>query len=192
MKIGFNEYFAAIFFLLSNIFLSGAIHEDGLADLADGMFIGNNIKKKLIIMSDSKIGVFGVIAIVVTFIIKFLSISQFTPELNTYLHLMLISMVSRYNMLFFLRFLKPLKRDGLGKGYKVEKNLTLLIGLLPIIFLLYFLNFSGVIVFISMLIICFILLRVIWVTFKGQTGDICGASQQINEVSGLLALTLLI
>ena len=61
-----------------------------------------------------------------------------------------------------------------------------------IILLLFFINFSGIIIFITMLIGNLIFLRIIWVIFKGQTGDICGASQQINELIGLLTLTLLI
>ena len=192
LKIGFNEHIATILFILSNIFLSGGIHEDGLADLADGMFVGKDISSKLIIMNDSRIGVFGVLALIITFMLKFLSISQFTPELNIYLHLILISMLSRFYMLFFLRFLKPLKNEGLGKGYRVKNNITLLIGLFPIVFLLLFLNLSGVIVFFSMLISCLLLLQIIRIIFKGQTGDICGASQQINELIGLLTLTLVI
>ena len=192
LKIGFNEYTASIFFLVSNIFLSGALHEDGLADLADGMFVGKNLQGKLDIMNDSRIGVFGVLALIITFIIKFLAISQLTPELNSYLHLILIAMVSRYNMLFFLRFLEPLKKNGLGKGYKVEKNFTLLAGLFPILILLPFIYKSGLIILIFMFIICLILFVIISIIFRGQTGDICGASQQIGEVAGLLMLTLLI
>ena len=69
LKIGFNEYIASIFFLVSNIFLSGALHEDGLADLADGMFVGKNLQSKLVIMSDSRIGVFGVLALIITFLL---------------------------------------------------------------------------------------------------------------------------
>ena len=143
-------------------------------------------------MSDSRIGVFGVLALIVTFVIKVFAISQFKPELNSYLHMILISMISRYKILFFLKFLEPLKKDGLGKNYRVEKNSTLFAGLLPIIFLLLILEVSGLIVFFFMLFTCLILLRIIWIVFKGQTGDICGASQQINEVTGLLILVLLI
>ena len=142
-------------------------------------------------MNDSRIGVFGVLAIIITFSIKFLAISQFTPEISTYLYLILISMVSRYHMLFFLRFLKPIKKDGLGRGYKVQSNITLVIGFTPIIFFIYFLNLNGIIIFFSMLLSCLILLKIISKTFKGQTGDICGASQQIIELVGLLTLTLI-
>lgn len=143
-------------------------------------------------MSDSRIGVFGVIALISSFIMKFSAICQLPPNFNTYLHLILISMLSRYHMLLFLRFLKPLKNNGLGKGYRVHSNKTLLIGLLPILPFLFLLNLSGIIIFFSILIISLSTLKVISDIFKGQTGDICGASQQISEISGLLILTLLI
>ena len=191
LKIGFDQFIAAIIFFIINLFITGAIHEDGLADLADGMFVGKNIKTKLIIMSDSRIGVFGVLAIIIIFTLKIFSISSVTLELNTFVHLILISMISRYCMLFFLRFLRPLKKDGLGKGFRINENKTLLIGFLPIVPFIIFLNWSGIVILFFMLISCLFFFLIIKIKFKGQTGDICGASQQINELIGLLTLTLI-
>lgn len=168
------------------------MHEDGLADLADGMFVGKNIKTKLTIMSDSRIGVFGVLAIIIVFTLKIFSISNVTLEFNTFVHLILISMLSRYFMLFFLRYLQPLKKDGLGNSFTINENKTLLIGFLPIIPFVFFLNLSGLLILFFMLISCSLFFLIIKKKFKGQTGDICGASQQINEVIGLLVLTLLV
>ena len=191
LKIGFDQFIAAIIFFIINLFLTGAIHEDGLADLADGMFVGKNIKTKLKIMNDSRIGVFGVLAIVIIFNLKIFSIAYVTPQLNNYIHLILIAMVSRYCMLFFLRFLKPLKKDGLGKGFTINENKTLIIGFLPIIPFIFFLNLSGLVIVFVMLISSLIFFLIIKKKFRGQTGDICGANQQINEVIGLLTLTLI-
>lgn len=192
LKIGFNEYIASIFFIICNIFLSGAIHEDGLADFSDGVFAGKDIKSKLIIMSDSRIGSFGVLGLILAFALKLISISQFKSDLNSYMHLLLIFMLSRYNMILFLRFLYPIKNNGLGKNYSIKDNWTLLLGLFPILPVLFFLKFNGIIIFFSMVLISLMFLGFIWVIFRGQTGDICGANQQISEVSGLLVLTLLI
>ena len=190
LKIGFNQVIAATIFFLINLLLTGAIHEDGLADLADGMFVGKNIKTKLTIMSDSRIGVFGVLAIIIVFTLKIFSISNVTLEFNTFVHLILISMLSRYFMLFFLRYLQPLKKDGLGKSFTINQNKTLLVGFLPIIPFVFFLNLSGLLILFFMLISSSLFFLIIKKKFKGQNGDICGASQQINEVIGLLVLTL--
>ena len=80
LEIGFSIYIASIFFILTNIILSGGIHEDGLADFTDGMFGGKNIERRLKIMSDSSIGVFGTMAIVISILLKFVSISQFNEQ----------------------------------------------------------------------------------------------------------------
>ena len=192
IEVGFNKYIAAIFFVLINLFLTGALHEDGLADLADGMFVGKDVQSKLSIMSDSRIGVFGVLALMISVNLKIFLISELSHELNTYLHLIFIFMLSRYFMLFFLRFLRPLKKNGLGKGFDISENRTLLIGMLPIIPLIFFLGYTVIIIFFSMFIICLILLLIIRYKFSGQTGDICGASQQINEISGLLFLSVVL
>ena len=192
IEIGFDKYIAAIFFVLINLFLTGALHEDGLADLADGMFVGKDVQSKLSIMSDSRTGVFGVLALIISMNLKIFLISEFSQELNTYLHLVFIFMLSRYFMLFFLRFLKPLKKNGLGKGFDINDNKALIIGLLPMIPFIFFFNYTIIIIFFSMFIICLILLLIIRYKFNGHTGDICGASQQINEISGLLILSIIL
>ena len=191
-KIGFSIYIASIFFILTSIILSGGIHEDGLADFTDGIFGGKNFEKRLEIMSDSRIGVFGTIAIVISILLKFLSISQLNVNLASYLYLILISMNSRYLLLFLLKFLKPLKTSGLGGTYKISNYSTLITGFIPICILLIFLNYFGLVIFTVMLISCVIFMLLIWIFFEGQTGDICGASQQITELNGLLILTILI
>ncbi len=192
LEIGFSIYIASIFFILTNIILSGGIHEDGLADFTDGMFGGKNIERRLKIMSDSSIGVFGTMAIVISILLKFVSISQLNVNSSTYLYLILISMSSRYLMLFLLKFLKPLKTSGLGGTYKISNYSTLITGFIPICILLIVLNYFGLIIFIVMLISCFIFMLIISVFVKGQTGDICGASQQITELNGFLILTIII
>ena len=191
LEIGLSQHIAAILFIIINLFLTGAIHEDGLADLADGFFVKNNVNDKLKIMNDSRIGVFGTLALILFLSLKIFSLSSLSPDLNTYLHLIFISMLSRYFMLIFLRFLKPIKKSGLGKNFSIEKNSILLIGLLPMLPLIFFLNFNSIILFFSMFITCLIFFRIIGLKFKGQSGDICGASQQINETVGLLVLTLI-
>ena len=95
-------------------------------------------------------------------------------------------------MLFLLKFLKPLKTSGLGGTYKISNYSTLITGFIPICILLIVLNYFGLIIFIVMLISCFIFMLIISVFVKGQTGDICGASQQITELNGFLILTIII
>ncbi|HAA92177.1 MAG TPA: hypothetical protein DCE33_07005, partial [Rhodospirillaceae bacterium] len=56
--------------------LSGALHEDGLADCADGLWSGESAEARLAIMRDSRIGAFGVIALVIFIGLKASAIAQ--------------------------------------------------------------------------------------------------------------------
>ena len=53
----------AILGLATMIFLSGAMHEDGLADMADGFGGGRDTEAKIRIMHDSRIGTYGVLGL---------------------------------------------------------------------------------------------------------------------------------
>ena len=60
--------------MVSGILATGAFHEDGLSDFADGMGGGYTREKILAIMKDSRIGAYGAIAIVLTLLIKYQSL----------------------------------------------------------------------------------------------------------------------
>lgn len=70
--------------LLSTIIVSGALHEDGLADSADGLIGGATAARRLEIMKDSRIGVFGVLAIVAILAIKFASLQALDPVMSAW------------------------------------------------------------------------------------------------------------
>ena len=64
--LGLTGWLAAVFAVSAQIALTGALHEDGLADVADGFGGGKDAPAKLAIMRDSRIGVFGVITLVLS------------------------------------------------------------------------------------------------------------------------------
>ncbi len=53
----------------------GGLHEDGLADVADGFFGGNTSERRLDIMKDSRIGTYGAIALVISFAVKTIALA---------------------------------------------------------------------------------------------------------------------
>src|SRR4029077_10611440 len=62
-RFGFPPLLAAPLAICSLVLLGGAMHEDGLADCADGFFGGATRERKLEIMQDSRIGTFGAVAL---------------------------------------------------------------------------------------------------------------------------------
>src|SRR5262245_33669434 len=61
---------AAALTVAATVLLTGGLHEDGLADVADGFGGGNTRERKLEIMRDSRIGTYGVCALILSFILR--------------------------------------------------------------------------------------------------------------------------
>lgn len=64
-------HIALLLSMTASILITGAFHEDGLSDFADGFGGGHGREKILAIMKDSRVGVYGVIALVLTLLLKY-------------------------------------------------------------------------------------------------------------------------
>lgn len=69
---------AVIASMAASLYLTGALHEDGLADSADGLGGGYNKEQALTIMQDSRLGTFGAIALILGLLLKFVLLCQLT------------------------------------------------------------------------------------------------------------------
>ena len=67
--------------VLFGVLITGALHEDGFADTADGFFGGSSPEKRLIIMRDSRIGTYGAIALVGALVLRISLYSEFFSPL---------------------------------------------------------------------------------------------------------------
>ena len=72
-------WIAAVLAMGAALFVTGALHEDGLADSADGLFGGRDPAARIAIMKDSRIGAFGVLALVVVLGLKAGSLAALAP-----------------------------------------------------------------------------------------------------------------
>jgi len=106
-----NKLIAAFLTLLTSIILTGGLHIDGLADTFDGFLANKDRQKTLEIMQDSRIGSFGVLAIVLHII--FILILILSIE-NLPLVLILSFVNSRLVASQIIAFKKPARSDGLG------------------------------------------------------------------------------
>ena len=93
--------------------LSGALHLDGLADTADGLFSHRPREAKLAIMKDSRIGSMGVIVLCAILALKWCGIGEI--EENRGLLLLLVPAYARGGVIFAMRLL-PYGRPGGGTG----------------------------------------------------------------------------
>jgi adenosylcobinamide-GDP ribazoletransferase len=181
------------------ILLCGALHEDGLADCADGLGGGSSREKSLLIMKDSRVGSYGVLALVLSIGIKVSAIASLINTLepmDVALCLIGVAALSRAMMVWHWHALPSAKADGVAASLGKPGDQTLYTAL-----------FFGIgIAAISIapiagfhpLIVCLIISGAVAYGFQlyvrhklgGQTGDTIGATQQICEMAALAALSV--
>lgn len=195
---GLGPFLAATLAVAIMAATTGALHEDGLADLADGLGGGGDRERMLAIMRDSRIGSYGALAL-------FLAVALRIGGLATLLDrtgivaatgLVLAAALSRVAALAPMVLLPPARHDGLaaaagrpaGKSYGTAAALGFLLclGALPL-----GLTLGGVIAMIALSAVASLAVTgLARRRLGGQTGDIIGACQQAAELASLLGLVV--
>lgn len=179
---------AAAMALAAGMFATGCLHEDGLADVADGFGGGKTAGDKLAIMRDSRIGTYGVLALVVTILLKWAALATFLSFATALVALIAAHVASRALMPGFMHLVPRARDDGLSAGVgHVGSSVALAalgIGLLALLPLGLFTALLAA----ALLAIWFLVLRIVAERqIGGQTGDVIGTLQQGGEVIVLLA-----
>lgn len=177
--------------VLLMILLTGALHEDGLADCADALG-ASTPERRLEIMRDSQIGAYGTLALIFSFAIRVYTISLFW-ETNLIYHAMIIClMASRGAIIFVPLFSQPARPDGLAADFKKIKLYQLVIGQILVAAVGYLWVGNGVIYFlVAAIIVGFLVARFATAKLGGFTGDVLGATEQLAQITCLLILHLL-
>jgi adenosylcobinamide-GDP ribazoletransferase len=189
--LGLPAALAALAALAGMVLSTGAMHEDGLADLADGAWGGWTRQQRLDIMRDSRIGAYGVIALVLGLAARWAALWLLFEVAATAAAaaIMAAAALSRAVMPALMAALPHARADGLSHGVGSARPATAAIALaLGAVIALVFTG-SGAIA------------AVIWaggatlavgavarVKLGGQTGDILGAAQQLAEIAILFSL----
>jgi len=183
---------AAALVLAATMLLTGLMHEDGLADTADGLG-GRTREKRLDIMRDSRIGSFGACALAISLLLRWSTIADIADARFVALALISSHVVARACLPAFMRFVPPARSDGLSSGAGQPPSSSVVAALLlGIIGLLLGFGPRGAMVIMLMLLIAGLLLaRLAIRQFGGQTGDVLGAMEQIGEAITLLAASSL-
>jgi len=178
---------AAALALAATMALTGAVHEDGLADSFDGLG-GKTREQKLEIMRDSRIGTFGTLALVVTLLLRWSTIADIAEPRYVVVALISAHVAARAGMSVFM-YLVPLARsDGLSSGAGRPPGQSVAAALAIGIFCLLF-CFGAKGAMISLLLLAFagiITARIAIKQIGGQTGDVLGAFEQVAEAIILL------
>jgi len=187
--LGLGDWLAAVLAVLVSIVLTGALHEDGLADTADGLIGGRDREQRLAIMHDSRHGTFGVIALVLSVLLRTAALAGIGEAVHAGLALIAAHAASRAALPVAMFVLAPARADGLGAGAgrpsMAPAIAALAIGLLVS---LASLGPARGLVAIGLAGAAMFALGVLaYRRIGGYTGDVLGAFQQIGEIVVLLA-----
>ncbi len=178
---GVSTGMAAAFVLAAQVVMTGAMHEDGLADMADGMG-GFSAEKRLEIMKDSRIGAFGTVALVLALLARHAGVSGMAAA-DLPLTLAALGAGSRALMVAVMAWLPNARTSGLSaQAGRPDPWPALGLGLLACLLAFGWVGFG---VFAGMALAAALIARIALARFGGQTGDILGAGQQCAEILGL-------
>ena len=190
---GLSDLFSAVLALAVGAVLTGALHEDGLADVADGFGAGQTREDRLEIMRDSRIGTYGTLTLIVITLARaalLTSLLDLAP-LSVIGLLASAAAFSRSLMVDLLWATRPARPDGLSvMAGRPSRNTTLLalaIGgfgagaaggmlLSPA---------AGILALVAAGVALAMVRGLAMRKIGGQTGDVCGAGQVMAETAML-------
>jgi adenosylcobinamide-GDP ribazoletransferase len=186
------QVIAAIMALIVGVFLTGAFHEDGFADVCDGFGGGWGKQRIMEIMKDSFIGVYGVTGLILLFSLKISLLSTLSPIIVP-LVLLCGHSISRLSPLLMMqRYNYARKNDSKAAGAVYKPSLRqLLVATLVAVMPLFFLPWLCLLAIIPLLVVNGYLGHYFYRYIGGYTGDCLGASQQISETVFYLSISAL-
>lgn len=169
--------------------LTGFLHEDGLADTADGLLGGRDKWRRLEIMKDSRIGSFGAVALLLVMLCSWSALTTVLMAGQQWPVLIAAAALSRAPMAVLMAALRPARMSGLsagaGRPSTMVASAAVAIGLAFGILLL---GTAALPALIAATVTTFLLASAAQRLIGGQTGDILGASQQLAFAAILAVL----
>ena len=196
--LGAPSSVAALLAVGTGLGLTGALHEDGLADVADGFGGGAGPARKLEIMRDSRIGTYGVLALIMAVALKAAALAGLAQQSvwSAFAVAVAAAAMSRVAPAGILHLLAPARADGVSVGAGRPGRATLLQALaLATLISVAFLwpvsvPFALVVVPLAGLAGLYAMVWLARRNIGGQTGDVAGASQVVSEVAILVAAVM--
>ena len=176
---------ASVFSLLALIFLTGGLHIDGLSDTCDGFFSARKKERILEIMKDSRCGTFGVIAVVLDILLKYIFISKIQ---NNILPCLVLSCANaRLTAVMLMSFTRSARPGGMGAMFSDSGTKKYFFAgsalYVAAAFLLF--GFKSLILLLAAILTSFLIILKSYKTIDGLTGDVYGANIEICEIVGI-------
>ncbi|WP_241566975.1 adenosylcobinamide-GDP ribazoletransferase [Hahella sp. KA22] len=187
----YGPWGGAVLAVATGVLITGAFHEDGLADAADGFGGGHTPERILEIMKDSRVGTYGALALALSLSLKIVILAQLAPDAALLL-LWISHACSRAVAISLIASLDYVRADQLSKVKPVAKGIATrdiaiaaVIALMPLLL-------AGVKAFALAVVGLWFLRRAsigyLSRRLGGYTGDCLGAVQQLAEIVLFLLL----
>ncbi len=195
ITLGLPFFLSSVISILISIILTGAFHEDGLADTSDGLGAGGSGKRINKIIHDSRLGTYGVVSLILGLLIRLGLIISLTEKGYSLASILSVGFASGKLSIIFSRNLfshSKFAKTGTIVGKISYKNLIIatLTWILPALF---FFPMSGIILgTILMFAIILIIGKKSKNALGGITGDILGATAFLTELMFLFGNVIII
>jgi adenosylcobinamide-GDP ribazoletransferase len=179
---------AAVAVLATGAVVTGALHEDGLADTVDGLFGGWTRERRLEIMKDSHIGSYGTLALIFSVLARWAALCAVLPV--SIWAVVAVAALSRAPMAVVMWALPNARGKGLAQSVGrpdfqavwVAMALALIVAVLAVELA------AALAVALGIGVATVGIMLLARARIGGQTGDVLGATQQISEVVALAVL----
>jgi adenosylcobinamide-GDP ribazoletransferase len=189
-------YLVVVLAILVRVLVTGALHEDGLADFIDGFGGGSSRQKILDIMKDSRIGTYGVLGLIFYLLVLAAAIYSIPP----YYAALMVFAADPYSkmitsqlilMMPYARREEEAKSKTVYRKFDAKAGISLALqGLLPMAAFIYIMDIPWEAIIFIPAIVMYLLYLYIWKKLGGYTGDCCGAVCLLVELSVYLCISL--
>lgn len=192
-----DDAIASLLSVGATLLATGAFHEDGLADVADGFGGGWTKARILEIMKDSRVGAYGVIALIVVLLMKTVLLSKLGGHTEPFWLIYIAAhSVSRIMPVFLLRFMHYSREEDTDSKSKPIVNkisrtgffIAIITGMIPLIILSVYTSAYVFLALIPCGLLTVYLAKYFNKWINGYTGDCLGATQQLNEIVFYLSM----
>jgi adenosylcobinamide-GDP ribazoletransferase len=188
-SIGLHPFIGGVLAVTATLLVTGALHEDGLADTADGFGARATCERKLEIMRDSRTGTYGVVALILSILLRAGAVASLVEPALVAPALIAAHAAARATLPAFMRFVPRARSDGLAAGAgRPSLAGAVVSGLLGVVVLAIGLDPLTAIAALGLLVAATMFMA--WLARRqigGQTGDVLGALEQAGEILVLLA-----
>lgn len=183
---------AAALVIAVQVALTGGLHEDGLADCADGFWGGQTRDRRLEIMKDSRIGSYGGIALGLALLARWSAIVTLLGAGACGLALV-PAILSRAAMGLVMAALPNARAGGLSAGHGTPPMGAAALGAaLALLLTLALAGTAALGLGVVVAVVTFAFAQLARIKIGGQTGDVLGAVQVLSEIAALAAATALL